>query len=104
MMLPKREGGSNYIQMHILASILSHPLMAAERAGLKFITIVDPECNFTPPETAAKRAQQRGRHPSIIFDDASQKGRRHQLHPDAHSRIHPIPPPNGCGKGGIKFY
>src|SRR6266446_10429639 len=44
MMLPKMEGGINYIQMHILASIPSCPLMAAERAGLKFITIVDPEC------------------------------------------------------------
>src|SRR6266567_7644602 len=101
MMLPKREGSINYIQMQILASIPSRPLMVAERAGYIFIDTVNPEYNFTPPETPAKCAQQRGRHPSITFDNASQKGREHQLHPDADSRIHPVPPPNGCGKGGI---
>ena len=34
----------------------------------------------------------------------SQKGRWNKLHPNVLARIHPIPPPNGGGKGGIYFY
>lgn len=54
---PKKEGRKSYIQMRLLASIPSHPLMAAERAGYIFIIIVDPEYKISPPETPAKWAQ-----------------------------------------------
>ncbi len=72
MMRPNKEGASSYIQMHLLASTPSCPLMVAERAGYIFIIILDPEYIFTLPETPAKQAQQRGGHPSIKSDDASQ--------------------------------
>src|SRR6267378_1920506 len=51
--------------MNQLPAIPSRPLMAAERAGLIFINILDPEYVFSPPKTPARCTQQQGSQPSI---------------------------------------
>jgi len=42
--------------------------------------------------------------PSSILVMVPKKEGGEQRHPKLPDAIHPFPPPNGCGKGGINFY
>lgn len=91
----------------VLPSIPSRPKMAAEKVGQFIIMILDPKYIFSPPEIQAKcNLQQEGSPASIpvMFTCVYISYPKGKHHRKCSAAIHPIPSPNGCGKGGIIYY